>query len=86
VQSARITGKIDDGDLSEKPGWVRVSIHPTTTDEELEYILDAIEKIAMNRGEWVKEYRYSQVKNEYEHDAGESWGEEDLASWFDLGT
>jgi len=86
VQSARITEKIDDGDLSEKPGWARVSVHPTTTDEELDYILDAIEKIVKNRGEWEKDYRYSTVKNEYRPDSGEPWGEEDLASWFDLGT
>ena len=33
--SQRITDKIDQGDLSEKPGWVRISVHPTMTDEEI---------------------------------------------------
>ena len=84
AQSRRITAKIDDGDLSEKPGWVRMSIHPTTTDEELEYILDAIEKIVKSHGEWEKDYTYSPMKNEYEPEAGEPWGEEDVAAWFDM--
>ena len=38
-RSRRITEKIDHGDLSEKPGWVRMSIHPTTPDAEVEYLL-----------------------------------------------
>lgn len=28
--------------LSSKPGWVRISIHPTTTDAEIDYILGAL--------------------------------------------
>ncbi len=31
--SCRITDMIDSGDLSDKPGWVRVSLHPTMTDD-----------------------------------------------------
>ncbi len=85
VQSKRITDKIDSGDLSEKPGWVRVSLHPTTTDEELEYIIDAIAKIVRSHGEWGKEYRYSSTRNEYQPVAGEPWGSDDLEAWFDLG-
>ena len=84
AQSHRITEKINYGDLSEKPGWVRMSIHPTTTDEELEHILGAIEKIVKNHGEWEKEYTYSPVRNEYIPDKGEPWGEDDLEAWFDL--
>ncbi|HEX9251586.1 MAG TPA: aminotransferase class V-fold PLP-dependent enzyme, partial [Ignavibacteriaceae bacterium] len=41
-RSKIITDKIDQGDLSEKPGWVRMSIHPTMTDEELNIALDGI--------------------------------------------
>jgi selenocysteine lyase/cysteine desulfurase len=84
VRSRRITDLIDRGDLSEKPGWVRMSLHPTTTDEELEYIIDAIGKIVKSGGEWAKDYRYSASRNEYEPVAGEPWGPEDLEAWFDL--
>jgi len=41
-KSKHITNKINKGDLSEKPGWVRMSIHPTTTDEELYCIATSI--------------------------------------------
>ncbi|HLP61028.1 MAG TPA: aminotransferase class V-fold PLP-dependent enzyme, partial [Candidatus Deferrimicrobium sp.] len=44
-QSKAITDQIDRGDLSRKPGWVRLSLHPTMTDGELVYIMDAIEQI-----------------------------------------
>ena len=32
--SKEITDKIDKGDLSMKPGWIRLSLHPTMTDDE----------------------------------------------------
>lgn len=84
VQSKQITDKIDEGDLSEKPGWVRISLHPTTTDEELEYIIDALGKIAASHGEWSKDYTYSVALNEYRSLGGEPWGAADLEAWFDL--
>lgn len=34
------------GELWRKPGWVRLSIHPTMTDAEIDYIMDAIEATA----------------------------------------
>ena len=85
VQSKRITDKIDGGDLSEKPGWVRVSLHPTTTDGELEFVIDAVAKIVRNHREWGKDYSYSPTKNEYRPVAGEEWGASELEAWFDLG-
>jgi selenocysteine lyase/cysteine desulfurase len=41
--SRRILDRLREGDLSAKPGWVRLSVHPTMTDAEVNYILDAIE-------------------------------------------
>jgi selenocysteine lyase/cysteine desulfurase len=84
VRSKQITDKIDEGDLSEKPGWVRISLHPTTTDEELEYIIDALGKIAGSHGEWSRDYTYSVALNEYQAQGGEPWGAADLEAWFDL--
>src|SRR5664280_592758 len=42
IMSKEITDKIDAGDLSMKPGWVRLSLHPIMTNDELLFILDAI--------------------------------------------
>ena len=65
--SEAITCKIDQGDLSEKPGWVRLSLHPTMTDEELEYILDAIEAVAKHAPEWSLDYKFDPHRGEFFH-------------------
>jgi selenocysteine lyase/cysteine desulfurase len=35
--SHRITEKIDQGDFSEKPGWIRLSLHPVMREEEVDH-------------------------------------------------
>lgn len=65
--SHRITNKIHNGDLSEKPGWVRLSIHPTMTDLELITICDAIVETVENVNTWKQEYRYCNHSNEFYH-------------------
>lgn len=64
-QSREITDKIDHGDFSEKPGWVRMSLHPTMTNEELYFIVDALKEIVKNIGAWQNDYKYELHKNEY---------------------
>lgn len=64
-KSKSITDKINVGDLSEKPGWVRLSLHPTMTDQELEYILDAIKQVVRNHKKWSEDYRYDKHKNDF---------------------
>jgi selenocysteine lyase/cysteine desulfurase len=65
--SKSITDKIDAGDLSEKPGWIRISLHPTTTNNEVIYITDALAQIEKNISDWKNEYAYDQHSNEYHH-------------------
>jgi selenocysteine lyase/cysteine desulfurase len=65
--SKEITDKIDAGDLSMKPGWIRLSLHPTMTDDELLYILDAIRQTVENAGKWKKDYIYDKHTNEFQH-------------------
>ena len=65
--SHRITNKINSGNLTEKPGWIRISFHPTNTDEEVNFIADAIEDIAENIETYEKDYNYIKSKNEFEH-------------------
>jgi len=64
-QSKHITDLIDNGDYSEKPGWVRISVHPTTTDDEINFIIESIKEIVKNIGLWKKDYKYSASKNEF---------------------
>jgi selenocysteine lyase/cysteine desulfurase len=65
--SKEITDKIDAGDLSMKPGWIRLSLHPTMTDDELLFICDAINQIVTNVKEWQIDYSYDRHTNEYYH-------------------
>ena len=64
-KSKNITDKIDHGDYSEKPGWVRMSIHPTMTNDEIYFICDSINQTVKNISSWEKDYHYNSSKNEY---------------------
>ncbi len=65
--SHHITEEIDHHNLSEKPGFVRMSLHPTTTDAELKIIMDAIADVAKNFDKYSKNYRYDEHSNEFIH-------------------
>jgi selenocysteine lyase/cysteine desulfurase len=82
-KSKSITDKIDDGDLSEKPGWVRLSLHPTMNDGELLYFVDAVRQIRENHAEWGQDYTYSKHTNEFMY-RFESLNQVKTDSWFDL--
>lgn len=64
-RSQEIRKRILSGDLSSKPGWIRLSIHPTMTDGEIELIMDAIEMTAKHFHEWKKDYAYLTETNEF---------------------
>jgi selenocysteine lyase/cysteine desulfurase len=66
-KSKSITQKISLGDLSGKPGWVRMSLHPTMTNEELYYITNAIKEISANHKVWINEYIYTPRTNEFKN-------------------
>lgn len=80
--SKNITQKIDSGDLSEKPGWVRLSVHPTMTNHEIEYMIDAVRQVAQNAKRWSKDYEYHINKNEYYHRNWTRKTPEDYLPWF----
>lgn len=61
-----VTCRIGLGDLSEKPGWIRMSIHPVMTDKEVKFIVDAIADLAKNHKKWAKDYEYNASTNEFE--------------------
>lgn len=79
--SKKITDLIDAGDLSLKPGWIRLSLHPTMTNSELAYIIDAIEEISLNAAKWQEDYIYDPHTNEFNH---VSFRQEVNMDWFTL--
>jgi selenocysteine lyase/cysteine desulfurase len=64
-KSKKITEKINQGDLSEKPGWVRISFHPTNTNEEMNLVINAIEDVIKNYKIFEKNYLYNPKTNEF---------------------
>jgi selenocysteine lyase/cysteine desulfurase len=81
--SQKITSKINQGDLTEKPGWVRFSVHPTMTDEEANYIATAIKELSENFKEWASDYKYNRHTNEFEYiQSGKSDAEKIVEKWF----
>lgn len=80
--SKRITDKINHGDLSTKPGWVRMSIHPTTTDREIDEILSALAQIGAKGSEWSKEYDYDAQANEFFHKTNRGQLQHSVEQWF----
>jgi len=80
--SHTITSKIDQGDLSLKPGWVRLSLHPTMTDDDLYFTADAIKQIANNYSVWEKDYSYDKYTNEYYNIKSPVKNAVDFNNWF----
>lgn len=67
LHSNEILDEMHKGDLSCKPGWIRMSVHPVMTDEEINFMLDAIEQVALHYADWKKDYVYEPDTNEYHH-------------------
>jgi len=80
--SQRITSLIDAGDLTDKPGWVRVSFHPSMGEAEVGAVCDAIEQIALRGDNWAADYRHLPRLNDYEHVRGPAPVEALVAGWF----
>lgn len=80
-RSYKILHAIRSGNLLSKPGWVRLSVHPTMTNAEIDFIMNAIEQTALYFKEWMKNYIYHAESNEYifknikvkEQDKIENW-------------
>lgn len=80
--SKKIEQKVLDGCLIERPGWVRMSIHPTMSNVELDFICDAIEEVAENYKEWEKDYKYNVAKNEFQHIRSSISEKQIIRNWF----
>lgn len=55
-ESRLITDLVNHGDCSTKPGWIRMSIHPTTTNKEAQYLAESIQQLALNYKTWTEDY------------------------------
>jgi selenocysteine lyase/cysteine desulfurase len=83
-KSKEITDRINFGDLSQKPGWIRLSLHPTMTDNELYFTLDAIKQVQRNHQEWGLDYTYNNKTNEFRHYREPEDKTELIKKWFEM--
>lgn len=63
--SEQIIQKILTGEPTEKPGWIRISLHPLMTDEEARYIIDALLEINRHYREWREDYHFEVESNQF---------------------
>lgn len=80
--SNKLVNEITIGDLIKKPGWIRMSIHPTTTDEEIAYVCNSIKELAENHQTWALDYSYNKNTNEFIHKNASSFEDELVESLF----
>ena len=79
-----LTEQITRGDLSNKPGWIRMSIHPTMTDSDVLEICNAIVELCKNHTIWRDEYRYDPRTNEFINCSFEDKTADIVDKWFDI--
>jgi len=82
--SNSLTEKITLGDLIQKPGWIRMSIHPTTTNAEIQFVCDSIKSLAENHQSWANDYEYNKCSNEFSHKNALHSEQELVKNWFGL--
>lgn len=74
--------QITSGDLIKKPGWIRMSIHPTTSSEEIQMVCQSIKALAKNHKEWSADYVYNFKTNEFLHKASKQSEKGMVDQWF----
>ena len=76
--------QITSGELIKKPGWIRMSIHPTTTTEEIIFVCDSINELANQYKDWENEYLYESKTNEFIHKNASNAEKEMVNDWFSV--
>jgi selenocysteine lyase/cysteine desulfurase len=80
--SQEITDRINHGDLSTKPGWVRLSIHPVMTDAEADYLCESLAETVRMGAKWSEDYDYHPTANEFVHKQGDEAMTRRVQDWF----
>ena len=83
--SHELTQEISIGDLVRKPGWIRLSIHPTTTNAEMHLICESIKALSKHHKTWAKDYKYISSTNEFVNKSTNNSSEDlPIKNWFEL--
>lgn len=66
-ESRALSCEFASGDLSHKPGWIRMSLHPTSSNTEIIKILEALDHVIQNHAQYSENYVYNKANNEWYH-------------------
>ena len=80
--SQNLVCQIDSGDLTLKPGWIRMSIHPTTTNQEIQFVCNSIKTLAANHQSFIADYVYDKNSNEFIHINAKPLEKVMVEAWF----
>lgn len=83
-QSAYISDTLSLGDQSERPGWIRLSLHPIMTKREIHMIIFAVRSIVENSKEWRMDYTYNNSANIWVHNQDSGQAEAEIKDLFRL--
>lgn len=79
--SNKFLNRVEEGCSINKPGWIRMSIHPTMTDKEVEFVCDKIVELSKKHKEWSKDYENNNDLNEFKHISGIQVEDEIIKNW-----
>jgi selenocysteine lyase/cysteine desulfurase len=63
--SAAIRHRLDQGHIGEKPGWVRISLGPTVSEEEFQTLLEAVDHISKHGRDYLNRYELRDETGEW---------------------
>ncbi|MBY3619090.1 aminotransferase class V-fold PLP-dependent enzyme [Acinetobacter sp. CUI P1] len=84
AQSAQIAEAITVGDQSLRPGWIRISLHPIMTNQEVERIVSAVQSIVNHIQQWKQDYFYDSSTNSWTHIYNEDPAEAKVKALFSV--
>ena len=82
-RSSEITEQINLGNLSEKPGWVRWSLHPTMSNAEVLFFTEGLKDIISNITNYSKDYAPVPRTNTFSHKNEKDYRLK-AEAWFEL--
>ncbi|CQR45992.1 putative cysteine desulfurase [Paraliobacillus sp. PM-2] len=63
--SEKMVQSVEAGNMSLKPGWVRISFHPVMSNQEIKDTIQAIQLVMNNVHKWEKDYIYDANKDTF---------------------
>ena len=63
----RIRSQVLDGEAGARPGWCRVSLHWAMSEDEIEYLIQAVDFLGKHGWKFVDQYNFDPASGQWEH-------------------